>query len=77
MTQTASEEMDSYKRGLLEGKMIAVEQMAAMHSDRLDKQDQKLEKQDARIRILERAHWLLIGAITIMQFGPEIKDFFK
>lgn len=66
---TAKDESEAYKRGLLEGKIVAMEQMSALHSDRLD-------KHEARLRTLEKSAYLLIGAITIMQFAPEIKAFF-
>lgn len=65
---TDKTDMDAYKQGLVEGRLLSLEQIANSHEQRMD-------KHESRLRTLEKAAYLLIGAVSIMQFLPEIKAF--
>lgn len=55
----------TYEDGLVEGRLAAVEHMQSSQNVRLDNHGQ-------RISSLERAMWVVIGAIAALEFFPII-----
>ena len=55
----------TYEDGLVEGRLTAVEHMQTNQNLRLDNHGQ-------RISALERAMWVVIGAIAALEFFPII-----
>ena len=66
---------EDYTDGLRDGKIEALEHMQAHQNTRLEAFTKQFEKCDARLRLQEKVVWGLIGAITLVQFLPEIKRF--
>ena len=57
----------TYEDGVVEGRLAAVEHMQTGQNVRLD-------NHGARISALERAMWVVIGAIAALEFFPVIAD---
>lgn len=55
----------TYEDGLVEGRLAAVEHMQTGQNLRLDNHSQ-------RISALERAMWVVIGAIAALEFFPVV-----
>lgn len=60
----------TYEDGLVEGKIEALEKMASTHTTRLD-------DHSGRLRILERAMWLVFGIAIVIQLWPAIASFLQ
>lgn len=60
----------TYEDGLVEGRLAAVEHMQTSQNMRLD-------NHAGRISALEKAMWLVIGAIAALEFFPIMASFFK
>jgi hypothetical protein len=58
----------TYEDGLLRGRLDAVEHMQV-------NQNMRLESHSSRIGSLERAMWVVIGAIAAVQFFPLLAKF--
>ena len=58
----------TYEEGLIEGRILGIEETIAKHGG-------MLESHDIRIRSQERIQWAIIGAVTLMQILPTIRDF--
>jgi len=54
-----------YERGQLTGKVHALEKMMEHHKERMDSHAK-------RLRILERAHWILLGIVGVIQLMPAV-----
>ena len=63
-------EEKTYEDGLVEGRLAAVEHMQSSQNLRLDNHSQ-------RISALERAMWVVIGAIAALEFFPIIGALLK
>lgn len=59
---------NSYAEGVREGKLLAIEQMQATHTTRLD-------RVEGKVSTLERVAYTLIGAVALVQFAPTLKGF--
>ncbi len=55
---------ESYQDGLRDGRIAALETIAA-------RQDTRLDRQGTRLRILERMMWALLGAMALVEFAPK------
>lgn len=60
----------SYEDGIVEGKIQALEAIAATH-------DKRLNSHSSRLRYVERAVWLMLGAYLLVQFLPTLRAFFS
>lgn len=60
----------TYEDGIVEGRLAAVEHMQQGQNLRLDNHSQ-------RISALERAMWVVIGAIAAIEFFPILASFLK
>ena len=60
----------TYEDGIVEGRLSAVEHMQTGQNLRLDNHSQ-------RISALERAMWVVIGAIAALEFFPVIANMLK
>ena len=56
----------TYEDGLLEGKVAAIEENQKDHR-------QRINNHGDRLRVLERAMWVLAGTIAFAQLWPSIK----
>ena len=56
----------SYADGLRDGKIQAIEEMQARQNIRLD-------DHSARLRVLERVAWILVGVIGFIQIWPTLE----
>lgn len=63
-------DMKSYEDGLRDGKIEALEDVAASHKDRLD-------HHSSRLRMLERIIWALAGIVGFIEFWPKIQMFIQ
>jgi hypothetical protein len=55
----------TYEDGLIEGRLVALENIAAAHKDRLDGQSR-------RLRLLEKIVWATGGIMVFLQSWPVI-----
>lgn len=55
----------TYEDGIVEGRLQALERIAAEHKDRLD-------SQGTRLRVLERVVWASGGVVVFLQTWPTI-----
>ncbi len=53
----------TYEQGLVDGKLLAVEAILADHKIRID-------GHSGRLRLLERALWIMLGVVAVVQFVP-------
>lgn len=63
-------ENKTYEDGLVEGRLAAVEHMQSSQNLRLD-------NHSVRISSLERAMWVVIGAIAALEFFPVIANMLR
>lgn len=63
-------ENKTYEDGLVEGRLAAVEHMQSSQNLRLD-------NHSVRISSLERAMWVVIGAIAALEFFPVIANILR
>jgi hypothetical protein len=64
------DKIKTYEDGIVEGRLAAVEHMQTGQNLRLDNHSQ-------RISSLERAMWVVIGAIAALEFFPVIAKMIK
>ena len=63
-------DVKTYEDGLIEGRVESLEKMTMEHKGRLDNHAN-------RLRILERAMWVFLGAVVLVQILPDIKAMFR
>ena len=61
-----SEESEDYRRGLIEGRLSALE-------DRYTKTEGRVDNHEQRLSAQERVMWGVLGAFIFMQVWPTIK----
>ena len=62
-----------YESGLRDGKIVALEALIAKHDERFEHHERRLTDHESRFAFLERIVWGLLGAISLIQFGPAIQ----
>ena len=62
-----------YESGLRDGKIGALEAIIAKHDQRFEHHERRLTDHETRFAFLERIVWGLLGAISLIQFGPAIQ----
>jgi len=59
----------TYEDGIREGELHAIRELLCKH-------EQKHERIDQRLLLLERLMWMLFGAIALIQFMPFLNKMF-
>lgn len=60
----------TYEDGLVEGEIRSLQRIAGEHKDRLD-------DHSGRLRLLERALWVMFGVLALAQIWPQLQWLFK
>ena len=63
-----SDESEDYRRGLIEGRLSALEDRHSEHKTRLD-------NHESRITAQERVMWGVLGAFILMEILPTVSEF--